>query len=286
MELLQLTYFCHAAQTQNFSHTAKQFNVPPSNISQSIKRLEEELGVQLFDRKTNRVTLNSRGEAFYREVSSALALIRHAGEAARGGGEDDVLRLGVHISRRVVMQTVAAFQSRYPNVNIVAEHTDHTQSGEFDLVVSDGAFSHPDFIRGRSFRERVVLAAKKGVLTPREELCVADIMDKPFITMSANYSMHNLTLEICRTLGFEPRIALQSEDPEYIRRCVELGLGVCLMPELSWRGLFSDEVEFHSLGEQSRDICIYSRRTPGASNYVEQFNHMLVEEFEREAAQT
>lgn len=286
MELLQLTYFCHAAQTQNFSHTAKQFNVPPSNISQSVKRLEEELGVQLFSRKANRVTLNSRGEAFYREVGAALDLIRHAENKARGVGEEQVLRLGVHISRRVVMQTVAAFQSRYPSVNIVAEHTDHTQSGDFDLVVSDGTFSHPDFIRGRSFRERVVLAAKTGILPPGEALCAADIMDKPFITMSSNYSMHHLTREVCRELGFEPRIALQSEDPEYIRRCVELGLGVCLMPALSWRGQFSDRIEFRPLGDHSRDICIYSRVNAFAPEYVEAFYHMLVEVFEREVAQT
>ena len=42
MELLQLTYFCDAAVTQNFSKTAQKYNVPPSNISQSIKRLEIE----------------------------------------------------------------------------------------------------------------------------------------------------------------------------------------------------------------------------------------------------
>ncbi|MBR2431832.1 MAG: LysR family transcriptional regulator, partial [Clostridia bacterium] len=42
MELLQLKYFCDAAETQNFSKTAKKYLVPTSNISQSIKRLEKE----------------------------------------------------------------------------------------------------------------------------------------------------------------------------------------------------------------------------------------------------
>lgn len=286
MELLQLTYFCDAAATQNFSQTAKRFNVPPSNISQSVKRLEEELGTQLFDRKANRVTLNSRGEVFCREVSSALSLIRHAKAAVQDTAEAGVLRLGVHINRRVVMQTVSAFQSRYPSVNIVAEHTDHTQSGDFDLVVSDGAFTHGDFIRGKSFREKIMLAAKKGILPPGEALRAADIMDKPFITMSANYSMYNLTREICRDLGFQPRIALQGEDPEYIRRCVELGLGVAFVPTLSWRGQFSNQVEFRALGDYSRDICIYSRRNAYAPEYVEAFYNMLVEAFERESAKT
>ena len=51
MELLQLKYFKDAALTENFSHTAKNFYVPQSAVSQSIKRLETELGVELFNIK-------------------------------------------------------------------------------------------------------------------------------------------------------------------------------------------------------------------------------------------
>ena len=54
MELLQLRYFCDAAQTQNFSKTAKKYLVPTSNISQSIKRLEKELGCELFEHRGNK----------------------------------------------------------------------------------------------------------------------------------------------------------------------------------------------------------------------------------------
>ena len=283
MELLQLTYFCDAAATQNFSQTAKHFDVPPSNISQSIKRLEEELGVSLFSRTANRVYLNSRGEAFYREVSSALTLLQHAKKTAQGEGENGVLRLGVRVSRRVVMQTVSAFQSRYPGVDIVAEHGDHTQSNDFDLIISDGSFSHPEFTKGKFFREQVVLAARRGILPDGEALNPADIMDKPFITMRANYSMYNLTREICRDLGFEPRIALQGEDPEYIRQCINLGLGVAFVPVLSWRGQLSKDVEFRPVGEYGRDICIYRRKNTYEPEYVEDFYGMLVDNFEQEA---
>ncbi len=286
MELLQLTYFCDAAATENFSLTAKRFNVPPSNISQSIKRLEEELGTALFSRTSNRVALNSRGGAFYREVSSALAQLRHAADAARGAGEAGVLRLGIRISRRVAMQVVSAFQSRYPSVNIVAEHGDHTQSDDFDLIISDATFVHPEFVRAKLFREQVLLAARKGLLPEKKKLCADDIMDKPFITMSENYSMHNLTQKICRDLGFQPRIALQGEDPVYVRRCVSLGLGVAFVPTLSWRGQFSEAVELYDVGNYSRDICIYSRKNTYVPEYVKAFYDMLVEAFEQEMAET
>jgi len=65
MELLQLKYFCDAAKTQNFSQTAKKFMVPPSDISQTVKRLEKELGVALFSRHANRIVLNENGKRFF-----------------------------------------------------------------------------------------------------------------------------------------------------------------------------------------------------------------------------
>lgn len=282
MELLQLTYFCDAASTQNFSRTAKRYGVPPSNISQSIKRLENELGVTLFDRKANRVELNSRGETFYRQVSSALELIRQAEREARGGAEEGALRLEIRISRRIVMQAVSTFQSQHPSVNIVAEHGDHTQSDDFDLIVSDGTFAHGDFVRMRAFREQIVLAARKGLLAPADGFSGESLGDKPFIAMSANYSMHMMTQEICRDLGFKPRIALQGEDPVYVRKCVEAGLGIAFVPALSWRGQFSQEVELHRVGDYSREICIYCRKNANEPKYVDTFYHMLVDAFEQE----
>ena len=238
----------------------------------------------LFTRSANRVVLNSRGSAFYHDVRSALALIDHARCSARGDTEKGVLRLGVRISRRVVMQAVARFQQRYADINIIAEHGNHTQSNDFDLIVSDATFSDPEFVKQRTFREQIVLAARRGLLPGSGPLTAADICDKPFISMSSNYSMHNVTCDICRDLGFEPRIALQSEDPVYIRKCVTLGLGVTFMPTLSWLDQFPPEVELRSVGSYTRDTCIFRRKIAFAPEYVDSFYHMLLAEFEQESA--
>ena len=78
MEMLQLIYFCDAAQTENFSKTAKKYLVPPSNISQSIKRLENELETPLFERQANKIKLNNSGLLFYKNAKSALELLENA----------------------------------------------------------------------------------------------------------------------------------------------------------------------------------------------------------------
>ena len=282
MELLQLTYFCHAAQTQNFSQTAREYRVPASNISQSVKRLEEELGATLFDRVGNRVTLNERGQAFYREVSAALSQLRHAAERVASTTEEKTLRLGIRVGRRVVMQAVAQFQSRCPDVGILAEHGERTGSDDFDVIITDNVLNHPEFVRVRTFREDILLAAHRDLLPGDGVPEAAMLAERPFITMNTNYSMHHITRDICRELGFEPRIALQSEDPEYVRRCVELGLGVAFAPEVSWRGQFSGQVVLHPMGDYTREVGIYCRRGGGVPAHVDDFCRLLVEHYERE----
>lgn len=279
MELLQLTYFCDAALTENFSKTAEKYKVPPSNISQSIKRLEKELSVTLFDRRANRVVLNDRGRVFYQQVRQALDLLDSA-RAAAGHGAEDRLRLVIHVNRRIVMKAVERFQSDYPAVNIF---TTHGFSGEqeADLIVSDRVMELPGFVREKLLREDIALAARQGMLPPGE-MDAGALRDKPFITMGPGNSVHSLTEAICREMGFQPRIALQSEDPFYIRKCVELGLGIAVVPTFSWKGQFSPQVELRRAGDHSREVFLY-RRT-GENTCLEAFCRVLRQEIQAEQA--
>ena len=90
MDLLQLTYFCSAAKTQNFSKTAELFFVPPSNVSQTVKRLETELGARLFVRESNKIALNETGKKFFNKISKALTLIEEGKAEVKSLGNNNV----------------------------------------------------------------------------------------------------------------------------------------------------------------------------------------------------
>jgi hypothetical protein len=91
MELLQLRHFCDAAKTENFSTTAKRFSVPPSAVSQSIRRLETELGASLFTRRANTVSLNATGEEFYKKAEKGKLIFTQVGRQYRGKRYADIL---------------------------------------------------------------------------------------------------------------------------------------------------------------------------------------------------
>ena len=66
--------------------------------------------------------------------------------------------------------------------------------------------------------------------------------------------MHNL---FCAAFHFRPRIAIQSDDPFYIRKCVELGLGVAIVPMISWKGQFGEQITLKPLKGFVRNSFVY-----------------------------
>jgi len=138
MELLQLTYFCEAARKENFSRTAKKFSVPASDISQSVSRLERELGRKLFDRHPNRIVLNDYGKAFLEQIQPALAGID---AAVRKMSDSDMdmkteLRLQICVCRSIVTEAIERFRPAYPDVTFYISHSS-APDDDADIIIAE-----------------------------------------------------------------------------------------------------------------------------------------------------
>lgn len=78
MELLQIKYFRIIAETENISKATQQLFIAQPSLSQTLKRLEDELGVPLFDRKGKKITLNKAGRIFLKYCDEITASIENA----------------------------------------------------------------------------------------------------------------------------------------------------------------------------------------------------------------
>jgi DNA-binding transcriptional LysR family regulator len=258
MELLQLKYFCDAAVSENFSATARKFFVPPSCISQSVGRLERELGCALFHHLGNRISLSDAGRRFFRNASAALSLLAE-GEAAvreRDGEISGVLDIVCTCSRSTVTDAVGRFTVQYPSVNFLLRH-ELPKTADFDLLISDRC---PFAYKSRTLilDEPICLAMASGhPLAACEQISVASLAGERFISMPEGRSLYEITAEACAAAGFVPNIAIRLEDPSYIRKYVELGLGVAFVPSISWAGLFSDGAVLRPLPGIRRKVYAY-----------------------------
>ena len=287
MELLQLKYFIDTAETQNFSQTAKKFYVPPSAISQSIKRLEKELGVNLFTRQANKIKLNKNGILFAEKIKNALSLIDEAKKSITNPNDTKKINLSIYINRRIIMQTVEKFSKAYPNIEIVTKYLLSPDTEQVDLAISDTPMWKTDMLCEELLSEDILLAihkddplSKKDIITPET------LTNKPFICTNKNSSLYSITKKICDDMGFSPRIVIHSDDPYYIRKCIELGLGISLVPSVSWRGQFSDQVVLKKIGNYKRTTYVYKNSDRYTSDHIKNFLLLLHRECENELSLT
>ncbi len=260
MELLQITYFCDAAECQNFTKTAQKYGVPASNISQTVHRLETELGVNLFDRRANKVTLNEAGRVFYQKMKLALNSIEEGKLRLNDlkGTVSGEVRLLILTNRNSVTKAIEKFKNKYPNAVFSVSHRLDNAEDEFDFIISD----EPPF--GRKLEKRLLitdemmLAVQKGSEWDRDDINLCDLRNARFISMHSNSSLYRTAYKICTDKGFKPNVAIQSDDPYYMRKYVELGMGVAIVPSVSWKGLFSENIVLKSLGGIKRETYLYS----------------------------
>ena len=283
MEFLQLKYFIDAAETENFSMTAKKFDVPASDISQSIKRLERELQVELFDRLANRISLNEKGRSFYLKSKESLLLLESAVNEVRDDGKAGRIKICINCNRRIVMQTIEKFCALYPDVDITTRYSVYSEQDDFHIIISPAPPSSKSFEGEKIITEDICLAVNNTAPIAQVEHIDAKLLaDESFITMEEKSNIYIKTKEICTALGFEPRLAILVDDPLHVIKCVELGLGVAVVPTISWMGQFPDNIILKKLENCSRDIYIFKNKKKYISKTTEIFLQMLREEFHTE----
>lgn len=280
MELLQLKYFCDAAQTENFSKTANKYHVPPSNISQSIKRLEVELGVKLFNRKSNCLTLNKNGENFYKKVKEALNILENAQAEISDNNDRGVLKICIMTNRFTVSKTIEKFAKKYPDIVISSSYSLSADSEDFDIIISDDNLKSDNTEREMIVSEGISLAINtENPLAHKAEINGEDLAKENFICMNEESSLFSTTKKICDSMNFQPNIVMQSPDPVFVRKCVDLNLGVAFAPAISWQGQFSDKVVLKKLEGFYRTTYAYKNKNKFNKKSITNFIEMLKKDF-------
>lgn len=96
-----------------------------------------------------------------------------------------------------------------------------------------------------------------------------------FITMNPSGSLYHLTQRLCRQAGFVPQIAIQCDDPFYIRKYIEMGLGVGFVPMFSWHGQLPDTLVCKKIAGVTRTMYACWDTTRYMNNTVKRFLAVL-----------
>lgn len=172
MDIENLSLLLDVAQRGSFAAAAKERAIDPSSVSRVIARLEEELGLRLFQRSTRRLTLTEAGDAFVKRLDAILEELRRARSEALDMTEtvSGTLRLTASVAygEICVMPLVGEFRRLYPDLKLDLVFTDSNLDlvGErIDLAIRLGAALQGDVIASKLVDTHYKLVASPGWLT-------------------------------------------------------------------------------------------------------------------------
>ena len=243
MELRHLRHFVAVAETLHFGRASERLFMAQPPLSQSIRQLETEVGVALFERTSRRVALTPAGIVFQAHALRILQDVDDAAVAARRahGGEAGWLGIGFSASASydVLPDVLRAFREAYPDVELrlyelnAAEQAHALRDGKIHLGLARPSIEEPGLVRETITREPFVVALPSShPRAARADLDLADLADEPFILFPTlpKPSYGDSVLQVCGEAGFVPHAAQEVREMQTAISLVAAGMGLALVP--------------------------------------------------------
>lgn len=243
METRKLRYVLTVAEELSFTRAAARLHMTQPPLTRQIKELEDELGVQLFNRTKRVVQLTKAGEVFVERAQRLLQdldlLRRASGQAHRGeAGRLTIGFLGA-IAFDLFPRILREYRALMPNVRIELYESDNqalmegVRSGTIDAAFLRPYYEHADISMKTLLRDHFVVALPAGHrLAGRKAISISDLVEEPFVTASRSPapSIYAQTMAICEQAGFHPRVAQVSTHLHTAIALVSAGMGISLVP--------------------------------------------------------
>jgi LysR family transcriptional activator of glutamate synthase operon len=243
MELRQLRYLVALAEERNFTRAAEREHIAQPALSQQIRRLESDAGVTLVERTTRRVALTEAGELLAvraRRILAELDAARADLQALTGLQTGHVLIGAIHTMGPVDLSlALGAFHQQHPGVDLTVreeaseELAELLRVDELDLAflsVTERIESHGIGFHPLVTEELVAIVPRNHRLGGRRRVRMAELAGERFIAFREGARLRELLISAGHAAGFEPEIALESNESQLIRRLVARELGVALVP--------------------------------------------------------
>ncbi|MBB6736002.1 LysR family transcriptional regulator [Cohnella zeiphila] len=248
MDIRHLQCVSEIVRLNSFTKAAEALHVTQPTVSKMIKNLESELRIDIFARDGKRIKLTDAGEA----------MLRHAGPILQSF--DDLLtelhdltylnkgsiRIGLPpmTGSGFFPAVIKSFQERYPGIaiKVTEDGARKVEEGIAEGMLDVGVVLLPlDEELYDSFpivddRLRVVLHPDHK-LAGRKRIELAELADEPFLLFNDHFALHELIPRECRAAGFEPHVAFESSQWDFLVESAAAGLGVTLLPETICRSI-------------------------------------------------
>ncbi|MET9994878.1 LysR substrate-binding domain-containing protein [Streptomyces mutabilis] len=245
MDLRQLRYFVAVAEERHFGRAADRLHMAQPALSQAIRRLEADLGVELLHRTTRRVELTDAGRAYLTRTRAILADVDDAAHEARRVASGSVGHLSIGcvgsatysllppLSRHLAAE-LPGVDFAFRGEMLAPDQVEALRTGAIDVALLRPTVADSSLTVAPLRRDRLVVAVPADHrLAGRRQVRVADLRQVDLIVHSADRRsvMYDIVLGLFRDAGIDVHVRHEVGETSTLITLVAGGLGVAIVPE-------------------------------------------------------
>ncbi|WP_226003200.1 LysR family transcriptional regulator [Paenibacillus sp. BJ-4] len=294
MELLQLQYFIAVARLEHVTEAARSLHVTQSSLSKTIQRLEEDLGVPLFDRTGRKLRLNEFGSRFLRRAERALFELEQGKQEIRDLSilEHSTLELAV-TTASTLPNILREFRKKMPNIHFhvqmltTQEMVTLLHRGEVDFCLSSPPIEGDDIECQIVCIDPILVAVPKGHrLANRKSISLIELRDEWFVGVKRGYGTRDLVDSVCKSVGFAPQYVYEGDEPARLSALVEAEIGIAFIPSTARNS--REYIQYIPVENRElvREIALLWHKSRYISRAALEFREVVVEYFGAISKQT
>ncbi len=244
MDLRQLRYFVAVAAAGGFTRASAELGIAQPTLSLQIQRLEESLGVPLFERLGRGVRLTAAGELLLQHARELLRGVSEARQCLQALSRKVCGRLSVGAIPTVLPYWLAdrlpQFRRRFPEVELrlVENLTDRLvqglREGDLDVAVVGLPLRQPDVVCAEILREPLfAILPPEHPLARQAEVDPRQLRELPLLLLREGHCFRQKVIALCGRSGLMPAAVFESDQLESIRSLVAAGFGASLLPAMA-----------------------------------------------------
>ena len=253
MDIILLERFKKVAESEHLTKAAKQLHMAQPALSRSIAKLEEELGVELFDRANRQMTLNQYGAIVLRHVNIILDEVDSMEKELKNqsGQESHSVKLSLYAASKVLPDLIKQFNHKYPSIGLKIKQEDIDASPRDADIIIDSSSTPNTIENGLTLLEEDILLAlpSSHPQASKTKIKLWDVSHLDFICLPKGKGLQELTDQYCKLAGFTPHVVFECDSPEMTRELISVGLGAAFIPAVTWNDVASENVVLKKISD-------------------------------------
>ncbi|MCL6658626.1 MULTISPECIES: LysR family transcriptional regulator [Paenibacillus] len=287
MELLQLKYFLTVARCEHVTEAAGKLHVTQSSLSKTIQRLEDDLGVPLFDRIGRKLRLNDFGRTFLQRTEKALFELEQGKReiADLSNPDQGTLQLAV-TTASTLPGILREFRKNKPDIQFHVQMVSLENMsrllhrGEVDFCLSSPPIEGDDIECQILYDDPIVVAVPMGHrYADRSSIQLSELKDEWFVGVKQGYGVRDMVDSVCQSAGFLPKYVYEGDEPARLTALVEAEIGLAFIPSTArnpHERIKYLQVEEHQL---VRKIALLSHKNRYISKAALEFRSVVMDYF-------